>query len=300
MLKRFATASSVRRTVLASMLWLFFLPSQVYANLYEGPIADAHAHLPKFVSAESLASIYRQAGVQKAVIFVNIFDGSKLKRIQEKLGEGFLLFPDVHKGKRGRYRLDKKRLDRLEQLHRQGIIEGVGEVYISLSYAPFASNGIETDIRAADEIAFFEKADQLGIPVHLHHETPDDDFDKTLDRYSNVRFILAHSGYLKPSELDRLLTRHSNLYADLSLISNEHFGPFRKAPLVDRPPSLDWRRLLIKHSDRFMVGSDIGANRERVNKLPAVIADYRELLGYLPDKVARKIGYQNFERVFGR
>ena len=47
-----------------------------------------------------------------------------------------------------------------------------------------------------------------------------------------------------------------------------------------------------------MLGSDIGANKARVSKLPAVIEDYRILLGNLPIEVARKIAYQNFERVF--
>ena len=277
---------------------LLLLVGNAQAEPYNGPIADAHAHLPKSVSVDFLADVYQQAGVERAVIFTSTFDRSKLLKFKRKLGEGFVLFPDVHKGKKGRYRIKQQRLEKMGELYQEGLIGGIGEVYINLSYAPFARRGIQSPIDSFEKGQFWQQANKLGMPVHLHHEAPDTAFSETLESYQNINFILAHSGYLAPEVLDQLMAQHPNLYADLSLISNAHFGPFNKAPRLDKKPSEAWRALLIKHQDRFMLGSDIGANKARVSKLPAVIEDYRILLGNLPIEVARKIAYQNFERVF--
>ena len=63
-------------------------------------------------------------------------------------------------------------------------------------------------------------------------------------------------------------------------------------------PSEAWVELLTKHSDRFMVGSDIGANLDRAKMLPLVMRDYRMLLGNLPPNVAKKIASENYLRIF--
>lgn len=270
----------------------------VMAEIYSGPIADAHAHLPGRISVGELSAAYEKAGVEDAVIFVNPFKGGKLKKIKSSLGDGFLLFPDVHKGKKRHYHLDSKKLSRMGKLYKKGIISGIGEVYFDLSYAPFAPAGIKNDIRSSDELSFFREANQLSIPIHFHHENPEQDVSSTLREFSNIPFILSHSGYLKPSALDQLMSDHDNLFADLSLISNYHFGPFKEDPLVKKEPSREWKELLVKHQDRFMVGSDIGSDSKRVAMLSSVIEDYRVLLGGLPDDVAKKIAYQNFKRVF--
>lgn len=284
--------------VLISVLFVFYLSLNiVHAEIYDGPIADAHAHLPKSVSEDYLASVYKKAGVNKGVIFVGTFNQSRLRSIKNTLGKGFLVFADVHKGKRSGYSLKNKRLSEMVGLYKSGVLDGLGEIYISLSYAPFARNGIRTDIRSYDERKFLQKANSLGIPINLHHETPDKAFSKTLIEFPNITFILAHSGYLEPFVLDDLLSKHTNLYADLSLITNYHFGPFKDAPKLGLVPSKAWKNLLIKHQDRFMVGSDIGAMKERVDKLPEIIEDYRKLLGNMPREVAHNIAYKNFERL---
>ena len=266
---------------------------------YTGEIYDANAHIPKGVKPQQIKSIYAEAGVRGAGLFVKDFKESDLKKIQKQLGQDFLLFADVHKRTKNKYDVQKKRIKRIDGLYKAGLIAGLGEIYTDLSFAPFAPQGIKTDITSSDEVAYLQVADRLGMPVHIHHESPDTNFDATLEKFKNIRFILAHSGYLPPEKLDALMHKHANLYTDLSLISNRHFGPFvKQGVLLSTNPSKEWFELLIKRSDRFMAGSDIGADLARVKMLPAVVKDYRILLGTLPPDVAKRIASENFLKIF--
>lgn len=270
---------------------------------YAGPIFDAHAHLPQSMSAGDIKVVYDKAGVEKAVIFVKpsvLQKPGELENVKKSLGHGFFIFPDVHGGKRGKYILKEGLLNKVSGLYKNGSIGGVGEVYIHLKYAPFAPSGIITNIGGKEERSLLKRANALGMTLHLHHEAPDAALTNALSEFSNIKFVLAHSGYLAPSVLDKLMSDHPNLYADLSLISNHYFGPFKDSPKLKRNPSDEWMALLIKHQSRFMVGSDIGASSERVSKLPSIIKDYRIMLGHLPNEVADKVAYKNFEKVIAR
>lgn len=295
--------SEITMMKLFALISAIALASPAYAGEYAGPIYDAHAHLPRSISADDIKVVYKKAGIEKAVIFVKpnlIKQSKKLEKVQKTLGPGFFIFPDVHGGRRGGYELKEGLLNKVSGLFKSGSIGGVGEVYIHLSYAPFAPAGIITNIASEAERTLLKRANALGMTVHIHHEAPDAALKDALSEFSNIKFVLAHSGYLAPSVLDKLMSDHPNLYADLSLISNHYFGPFKDSPKLKKSPSDEWKTLLIKHQSRFLVGSDIGASLERVSKLPSIIEDYRIMLGHLPNEVAEKIAYRNFEQVIGR
>ena len=112
--------------------------------------------------------------------------------------------------------------------------------------------------------------------------------------------MLAHLGYIKsPRKVDKLLTNNKQIYTDLSLVTNSRFGPFkRKGLIIKRVPSKKWIKILEKHDDRILVGSDIGADVQRVKRLTKVANDYRILLSHLKKSSAEKIAYKNFEKLF--
>jgi len=109
---------------------------------YTGEIYDAHAHIPKGVKPQQIKSIYAEAGVRGAGLFVKDFKESDLKKIQKQLGQDFLLFADVHKRTKNKYDVQKKRIKRIDGLYKAGLIAGLGEIYTDLSFAPFAPQGI--------------------------------------------------------------------------------------------------------------------------------------------------------------
>lgn len=284
---------------------IYFVLSIFSSNLtalgseYKGDIYDAHAHLPKGVSATQLKKIYQEAGIKGASIFVKPFEKFTLQKLKKEFGENFLIFVDVHKRKKNSYKIEKKRVKLVGGFYESGLIAGLGEIYVDLSHAPFAPRGIKSDITTNNEATYLKIANKLSMPIHVHHESADKDFENIIKKYSNIKFILSHCGYLNPGQLDKLMKGNKNLFADLSLITNRYFGPFEKrGVLITTSPSEAWLELLTKHSDRFMVGSDIGANLDRAKMLPLVMRDYRMLLGNLPPDVAKKIASENYLRIF--
>ena len=60
----------------------------------------------------------------------------------------------------------------------------------------------------------------------------------------------------------------------------------------------DWRALVLKYPDRFMVGSDTWVN-QRWLYYDELMQGYRRWLGDLPADVARKVAWANGATLFG-
>jgi hypothetical protein len=267
-------------------------------KLYTGPIADAHAHIgSKFndVEPSDIIALYKKADVNKAGIFVSI---KKAANLREQFPENFIFFTDPYQDKRGDYRLSERKLDELSDMLNSGLVSGVGEFYVSLSSAPFNRKGIELDLLSPEQNKFLSVLNSTGAVLHFHDERVAKSTEIVFQKYSGIKFILAHCGYLSPSRLRELFEQNDNLFADLSLISNNHFARFRSNPPITIKPSEEWKKLMIDFSSRLMVGSDIGATWKRMSYLPDVIKDYRKILGNLPKEAAEAIAYRNFERLF--
>jgi len=84
------------------------ISSGTHGAEYKGDIYDAHAHIPKGVSAAQIRKIYNQAGVKGAGLFVKSFEQSGLQKLRKDLGKNFLFFPDVHKKTKSDYVVKKK------------------------------------------------------------------------------------------------------------------------------------------------------------------------------------------------
>ena len=60
----------------------------------------------------------------------------------------------------------------------------------------------------------------------------------------------------------------------------------------------EWRALLLKYPNRFVIGSDTWVN-QRWQYYDELMQGYRTWLGALPPEVARAIGWDNAARWFG-
>jgi predicted TIM-barrel fold metal-dependent hydrolase len=174
----------------------------------------------------------------------------------------------------------------------------VGEFYSNLSSAPFNKEGIQTDLKAEQQTLFLEFMNEQNGVLHIHDEELGTATESIFKKFPKITFILAHCGYKTPERLRELFTKHKNLYAEMSLVSNRHFGPFRSEPLVTISPSAAWLSLMKEFSSRLLVGSDIGATWDRMSYLGEIISDYRKILGKLPVNDAEKIAHKNFKLLF--
>ena len=102
-----------------------------------------------------------------------------------------------------------------------------------------------------------------------------------------VCVLWAHAGMTAgPETIGQLLDRHANLWAELALrwdVSHDGLKP-------------DWRKLFLRHPDRFLVGTDTWAD-DRWAFLPRTLDGHRAWLKELPRSVAEKIAYRNAERL---
>jgi len=104
--------------------------------------------------------------------------------------------------------------------------------------------------------------------------------------------IWAHTGIGGPpaSRVDQLLARYPLLAGELSYRPGLTCEGGKLCP--------EWRQLLLKYPDRFVIGSDTWVN-QRWMYYDELMAGYRTWLGDLPEAVARRIAWDNAAGWFG-
>jgi predicted TIM-barrel fold metal-dependent hydrolase len=90
--------------------------------------------------------------------------------------------------------------------------------------------------------------------------------------------------------VEALLRRHPGLWAELSY----------RGGLVgaDGRLTAEWRGVLLRHPERFLLGSDTWS-QSRWDGYAGIIAGYRRWLADLPADAARMIAAGNAQRLFG-
>lgn len=158
--------------------------------------------------------------------------------------------------------------------------EGIGEFHI---------HRLDT----SDEPLFrkvIAMAKKRDIALHVHSGPEPIRWLYSLD--PDVKIIWAHAGLGEPaSAVYKLMAEFPELYADTSLREYAILGDGNLDPI--------WRTIVFEFQDRLMVGSDTWINGQWDN-YESIIDSNRQWLSKLPESIARKIAYQNAEKLFGR
>ncbi|MGB1110616.1 MAG: amidohydrolase family protein [Gammaproteobacteria bacterium] len=171
--------------------------------------------------------------------------------------------------------------DLIEQRVRKYQHQGIGEIHLH-------------DVDPLDEPLMkriVALALEKNIPMHVHsgHEP----IDYLYELGPDLTIIWAHAGLVTPVDVvEQTMARHDSLYADTS---------YREIDILSYKHGIDkdWRRVLERFSDRFMIGTDTWVNSQWA-RYDELIAMNRAWLAHLTPDSARKIAYQNAERLFGR
>ncbi len=99
--------------------------------------------------------------------------------------------------------------------------------------------------------------------------------------------LWAHAGFEHAKRVEQMMSTYPRLWADLS---------FRRDAFGNGQFIGGWRKVLLKHADRFMLGIDT-YTPQRWLKIKQVMQWQRALLAALPHEVAHKIAWQNGQRV---
>jgi len=133
-------------------------------------------------------------------------------------------------------------------------------------------------------------AAERNVLIHVHTDEAE-----TVEFFyaaaPELTIIWAHAGMsASPKVVGKLMDKYDTLYADLSYREHEILGAEDIEP--------DWKQVLTRHSDRFMVGSDTWANEQWENYV-GLINDNRRWISLFPKDLAEKFAYKNAEKLFG-
>lgn len=168
-------------------------------------------------------------------------------------------------------------------------LKGRLDQYPHVGIGEFHLHDVPEDKTLLRKIAETAKSRDLFIHVHSGKDPVDFLFELEPD----LKIIWAHAGMSEPAAtVEAMMARYATLYADTSFREHDILLP-------DGTIDGDWRQVLERFPDRFMVGTDTWVNSQWDN-YHNLIAVNRRWLSQFPRPIAEKIAFKNAERLFGR
>jgi hypothetical protein len=247
----------------------------------DAPLFDGHIHYSapdwSAYTPERVFAILDQAGIRRALVSSTPDDGTL--RLYERDPKRVIpiLRPYRTRDDMGTWWRDPSILPYLEQRLAKGVHKGIGEFHIH-----------GKDIRTPVLKRITEIAVQRDLYLHAHSD--DAAVSELFAIEPRSKIIWAHAGMSSGAQaVGALMDKHPSLWADLSY----RYGDVAPGGTLD--PA--WRALLIRHADRFMLGSDTWTT-SRWEQVTGMATEARRFLGQLPPDVAAKIASKNIERLF--
>jgi hypothetical protein len=165
-----------------------------------------------------------------------------------------------------------------------GPFRGLGEFHL---YDSANANG-----PIARKLMALAEEKQLAVLAHVDDVAIDLLMAHTPSKGARSRLIWAHTGIggAPAARVDQLFARYPLLMGELSYRPGLTCDGGKLCP--------EWRQLLLKYPDRFLIGSDTWVN-QRWQYYDQLMQGYRAWLGELPADVARRIAWDNGARLFG-
>ena len=165
-----------------------------------------------------------------------------------------------------------------------GPYQGLGEFHL---YDSANANG-----PVARQLMALADSRGLAVLAHVDDVAVNLLMANTPSKGQQTRLIWAHTGIggTPVARVDALMARYPLLMGELSYRPGLTCDGGLLCP--------EWRALLLKYPNRFVIGSDTWVN-QRWQYYDELMQGYRTWLGGLPPEVARAIGWDNAARWFG-
>lgn len=266
--------------IVPTMFAVNTLPSAAEERLQ---IFDTHVHYSReawdIYDAATVFEKFDDAGVTRALVSSTPDDGTLTLLHEDGRRVAPELRPyhgDFHAG--NWYRSPEV-IPYLETRLNNGIYRGIGEFHLH------ATDSVRTP--TMQRVAAL--AVENNIPLHIHSGAGP--VSVLFEMAPNLKIHWAHAGMVEPAEIvAEMIERHPALTAEVSFRAHDI------APGGEIDPA--WRDLFVRHSDRFMIGTDTYIN-DRWDAYGSLIEEHRNWLGQLPREIAEAIAYGNASRVFG-
>lgn len=246
----------------------------------ELPIFDAHMHYSHdawtVVPPKEVVEILKKAGVKRAMVSSSNNEGT---RMLQDVAPGVIvpeLRPYRSRGELSTWAKDPTVLPFLEDMLARRKYVAIGEFHIY---------GADADLPNMRGVV--QLAKKYGLFLHSHSDA--DAVQRHFQQDPGARVLWAHSGFERPEKVREMLRRYPTLYCDLAFLTS-HASNGKVAP--------GWREAFLEFPDRFVVGTDT-FTPERWHYVIEHARWSRAWLADLPSDVARKIAYENGDRLFG-
>ncbi|WP_431053312.1 amidohydrolase family protein [Roseateles sp. L2-2] len=268
---------------------------------YAGPIFDAHLHYNEEAwngregphpPADVLARMKR-SGVKAILSNSRPNDGTRtLAQWPETRAAGVTVVPFI---RLYRNRADYDNWFRDESIYKM-VQEELARGTASSPYRGLGEFHLYDSANARGPVArklmALAEEKSLVVLAHVDDEAIDLLMEATPSKGREARLIWAHTGIngAPIARVEALLAKYPRLMGELS---------YRPGLTCDDGKlCAEWRALILKYPDRFLVGSDTWVN-QRWQNYEATMQGYRVWLGDLPADVARGIAWSNAAKLFG-
>ena len=283
------------------LLLLPLLPTMIFANSSAtAPIADVHIHYKwsqtDATSPEQALAILEQHHVGFAVVIGT--PAALALELADLKPENFLAIWSPYRtgGDWSNWAYDPGVLERARSALAGRRYQGIGELHLIGGFAPKPHSEV---IRG-----LFTLAASHDIPILLHTEFSQPDYLIRLCReHPGTRILWAHAGgLLKPDQVEEVLLHCPNVWTELSARDPWRFvnNPIATADGRLLP---EWRTLIERYQDRFMIGSDPVWPVDQMDRWDAAdtgwqeyarfIEFHRHWLSTINPAIATKIRWEN-------
>lgn len=270
------------------------------------PFFDVHVHYKwdqaEITSPQQALDILDKAGIQKAVVIGRPADMAL--QLQRLAPDRIIpIYGPYHTGnEKLTWQFRTELIEEVRKGLSSGLYHGIGELHL---IGGMAVRWQQSKVF----VALLTLAREYEVPLMVHSEYSS--IKPTLSicqENPNNRFILAHAGaVINSDQVEQILQACPNVVMDLAARD-----PWRyiNNPITDQKGQLlpDWKELILRYADRFMVGSDPVWPVDKATswdeadsgwmELQRFINFHRQWLSYLPEEVAKKILWENAQAWF--
>lgn len=194
-------------------------------------------------------------------------------------------------------------LPKVEAALKSGDYQGIGELHI-------IGGGFAKKLDKAVVLnGFLELAVKYDVPVMIHTEFSKPNYMLAIcQQHQQSKIIWAHAGaILKPNDVDDVMHQCPKVWSGMAArdpwryVNNQHID--KNGKLVP-----EWKALMLKYPDRFMVGSDTVWPVDQLDSWHTADTGWQELarfwsfhrswLAQLPEDIAIKIKRDNAMKLF--
>ncbi len=283
------------------------------------PIADLHFHPEYNCGPETFVSVFERSGVRWFGLGERVGGRAVAANYKKFFGERYVVFggQSYFSGlfdKLGAAAVNspailedaefKAALPNFDKSLAAREIVGIGELFVNNGKThPDGKRGIKLKIDGPAIRALFDLAVKYEAFLAFHMESDSDSLEQleTLAASNRAgRIILNHCGVMASAgTIDRLMSAHPNIFCEVS----SRYDPTIPGVLGGAVAIFDrftirggWKDVIVKHADRFMVGTDAGGQDGVYEQ---AIRNVRSgLLANLPPETAQAVAYGNAKRLF--